>query len=206
MLARVSTGAVLASLGFLVAACNENTGVITSAGLPRVAATPREYGAAGVVAGTPVAGGPLAVGSVAPDIMYESAKGRQVSLTRNRASVAIVAFVGTPEDDPCWLDPGVVRLAARFESMPITVVQISETGMPASAQCKPPRMMKMLIDSGQVAWNAFGRPAPGSLFLLDRNNRVKAVGTLKDPEPFAYEAGSLGLKVEHDIWPEDLND
>ena len=203
MLMKVVAGALLLSVALLVPACEMNTGIITSASGPGlVAATPREGGADG---GSIVLGTKLAVGSTAPDIMFESPKGHHVSLTANRAPVAVVAFVGSPADDPCWLEPRVMSLAARFEQLPITVVQISEIGVPA-AQCKPPRLMKILIDSGQVAWNAYGRPAPGTVYVLDRHNRVEAIGTLDDLEPVTYTAGSMGLDERRNEWPADLND
>jgi hypothetical protein len=137
-------------------------------------------------------------GTVAPDVKYKSLEGQQVSFTKIRRPVAVVAFVAPQGPDCCWLDPRLINTADRLSDLPVTVAQFSEptSQCPHGAGCmeacnlRQGRVMS-LCDSQKLAWNAYGSPAPGTLILIGPDNKMVMRGSLSDPRPIIAEATRL---------------
>ncbi len=138
-------------------------------------------------------------GTVAPDVEYRSLQGRQTSFNKIRQPVAVVAFVTPPGATCCWLDPTVVNMADQLWDLPVTVAQFSEptSQCPHGAGCtevcnlRQGRVMS-LCDAQQLAWRAYGKPAPGTLILIGPDNKILSKGTLNDPRVIVNEARRIG--------------
>lgn len=149
----------------------------------------------------------LQVGSIAPDVQYESLEGKEASFNRTRQPVAIVAFVAPQGAACCWLDPGVINIADQLWELPVTVAQFSlptkecphGPGCVEVCNLRKGRVMS-LCDAQRLAWNAYGKPAPDTLILVGTDNKVLAKGSLDDPKTVVDEAMRLG-QIERDRRP-----
>ncbi len=138
-------------------------------------------------------------GTVAPDVEYRSLQGKQTSFNKIRQPVAVVAFVAPPGATCCWLDPTVLNLADQLWDLPVTVAQFSEptSQCPHGAGCtevcnlRQGRVMS-LCDAQQLAWRAYGKPAPGTLILIGPDNKILSKGTLNEPQALVAEARRIG--------------
>jgi len=157
----------------------------------------------GVVTGTSDRVG-AQVGSVAPDVEYESIEGKQASFNKVRQPVAIVAFVAPQGANCCWLEPRLVNIAGHFWDLPVTVAEFS---LPTSKCPHGPGCVEVcnmhngrvmsLCDAQKLAWKAYGEPAPGTLLLVGPDNKIVAKGSLSDPQAVVDQAKRLGL-IEKD--------
>jgi len=141
----------------------------------------------------------LQIGSVVPDVEYESMAGKQTSFNKARQAVAVIAFV-TPQGAACCsLDPKVVNIADQLWEVPVTVAEFSlptsecphGPGCVEACNLRKGRVMS-LCDAGRLAWNAYGKPAPGTLILVGPDNKVVAKASLSDPGALVDEARRLG--------------
>lgn len=139
------------------------------------------------------------VGSMTPDFHYVSTHGRKTSFNWARCPIALVAFTLREGSAYYQLDPTMVELADRLWDLPVTVAQVSlpqDSGVPGPGRVGVFDLRKSgmmcLYDANRVAWEAYGRPAPGELILIDEHGRIVMVGSLTDPEPVLQEARRLG--------------
>jgi putative hemolysin len=153
--------------------------------------------ASGVITG-PSAPAPD-TGTVAPDVEYRSMQGGQASFNKVRKPVTIVVFVTPPGAACCWLDPEVFNLADQFWDLPVTVAQFSlpTSQCPHGAGCTEGCHIRegsvmSLCDAHRLAWDAYGRPTPGTLILLGPDNRIVMTGPLGNPSAVVNEAKRLG--------------
>jgi len=139
------------------------------------------------------------IGPVAPDIYYLSAEGKKGDFNRIRYGLALVAF--SPPDDArcCSLDPKVVNLSDELWNLPVTVAQVSlpngkcphgQGCLEAGSVCN--KRLVTFCDANSVAWNAYGRPTPGSVILIGPGNKVLMTGSLDHPRNVLSEARRLG--------------
>jgi hypothetical protein len=172
------TGRILIVLALLIglAGCTPTSGVITGT------STPAWY-----------------AGTVAPDVDYRSLEGKQASFNKVRQPIAIVAFVAPPGAACCWLEPTLVNLAGQFWDLPVTVAQFSEptSKCPHGAGCVEvcnlhKGAVMTLCDAQKLAWEAYGKPAPGTLILIGPDNKILRKGSLSDPQAVVSEAKRLG--------------
>jgi hypothetical protein len=172
------TGRILIVLAGLIglAGCTPTSGVITGT------STPARY-----------------AGTVAPDVQYKSLEGKQASFNKVRQPIAIVAFVAPPGTACCWLEPTLVNLAGQFWDLPVTVAQFSEptSKCPHGAGCVEvcnlhKGAVMTLCDAQKLAWEAYGKPAPGTLVLIGPDNKIVTKGSLSNPKPILEEAKRLG--------------
>jgi hypothetical protein len=141
----------------------------------------------------------LQIGSVVPDVQYESMAGKQTSFDKARQAVAVIAFVAPQGAACCSLDPKVINIADRLWDVPVTVAEFSlptskcphGPGCVEACNLRKGRVMS-LCDAGRLAWNAYGKPAPGTLVLVGPNNRVVVKASLSDPGAVVDEARKLG--------------
>jgi hypothetical protein len=139
------------------------------------------------------------IGSLVPDVEYKSLEGKQASFNKARQPVAVVAFVAPQGAACCSLDPRVVNLADQFWDLPVTVAQFSlptskcphGPGCTEACNLRQGRVMS-LCDAQRLAWNAYGKPAPGTLLLVGPDNKIMAKGSLRDPGAVVDEAMRLG--------------
>jgi hypothetical protein len=171
------TGRILVLLTalFALAGCASPSGVITGTSAPAPDA-----------------------GTVAPDVEYQSLQGGLASFNQARQPVTIVAFVAPPGTACCWLDPDLFNLAGQFWDLPVTVAQFSEptSKCPHTAVCTEvcnvhDGSVISLCDAQRFAWHAYGRPTPGTLFLLGPDNQILMKGSLSNPQALVDEAKRL---------------
>jgi len=140
------------------------------------------------------------IGPVVPDIQYLSAEGKKGDFDRIRYGLALVVFSPPEGARCCSLDPKVVNLSDQVWNLPVTVAQVSLPNgkRPHGEGClegcnhRNERVVT-LCDANSVAWNAYGRPTPGSVILIGPGNKVLMTGTLDHPGDILSEARRLGL-------------
>jgi hypothetical protein len=150
----------------------------------------------GAITGTS-ASAPYTV-TVAPEVEYRNMQGGQASFNQVRKPIALVAFVEPPGTACCWLDPAVFNLADQFWDLPVTVAQFSlpTSQCPHGAGCTEvcnihEGSVMSLCDAHRLAWDAYGRPTPGTLILIGPDNRIVMTGPLGNPGPVVNEAKRL---------------
>jgi hypothetical protein len=139
------------------------------------------------------------VDSVTPDIRYVSA-GRTTSFNWARCPIALLAFTQPSGSVEYQLDPTMVQLADQLWDLPVTVAQLSlpaDHGQDRAAFNLHKSGMMCLYDPDRIAWEAYGRPTPGEVFLIDEYGHIVMAGSLTNPQPVLDEARRLG-QVEKD--------
>jgi hypothetical protein len=144
----------------------------------------------------------LHIGATVPNVEYQSREGKQASFDEVRQPVAVVAFVAPQGPACCSLDPQVIDVADQLWDLPVTVAQFSlptskcphGPGCVEACSLRKGRVMS-LCDAQRRAWNAYGKPAPGTLILVDPDSRVMAQGLLRAPETVVAAARKLGEMV-----------
>jgi hypothetical protein len=147
--------------------------VVASALVAGCAEPPRS----GAVVGTEtltMAGGPR-------DIPFRTADGQTTTFARVRRPISLVAFSEAPGNQCCWLDPRLVRASESLNDVPVSVAQLS---LPTSACGHGPGCSEVcrtndwrlitLCDHDRLAWNAYGKPASGTVLLLNPKGEVIA--------------------------------
>ncbi|MHC4707678.1 MAG: TlpA family protein disulfide reductase [Planctomycetota bacterium] len=141
------------------------------------------------------------VGQYAPDIPFTSIDGEETTFDQIRQPIAVVAFTNVSSEKCCPPSPALVSLASRFEDLPITVAQVH---LPTSEH--PHRLERSslhkggvvtLYDAQRIAWRGFGRPKPGTVLLIDDNDKIVGINReLANLKPLAAKAQWLGEAVE----------
>lgn len=147
------------------------------------------------------------IGRVVPDIPFASPEGRKTTFDEVRQPVAIVAFACVSSERCCPAHTVLRNLARRFEYLPVTVAQIyvpteqypNRSEIAANYEFSNGGIVT-LYDSQGIAWRAFHKPKPNTVFLVDDDRRIlcmsKEIGNLKH---LAYRAQCLGEEVEQVI-------
>ncbi len=144
----------------------------------------------------------LAIGRPAPDFPITTADGKETTFGGLRKPIAIVAFVSPRGAQCCWLDPDLVSLAGELRHRKITVAQISEptgkcphgAGCVAACNMEDPHLVS-LCDADRIAWNAYRRPEPDTVVLVDERGDVVAVGRTTDLKAVTGKAKYLAGRV-----------
>jgi hypothetical protein len=145
----------------------------------------------------------LSVGRPIPNFPIATADGEQTSFNELREPIAIVAFVSSSGPQCCRLNPKLVSLAGNLRNRNITVAQISEPtercphgpGCIATCNLKDPHLVS-LCDAEGIAWNAYRRPKPNTVILIDRRGYVAAVSSLTNLEAVLGKARRLAEEVD----------
>lgn len=174
--------------GFLLSAIAAVVLVAGCAGVPQ----------AGVVGGE---GGP-SLGFVPKDIPFTAIDGRQTTFEKVRQPIAILGFTASPGAQCCWLSPEMTALSRRLWQYPVTVAQISLPTSPCPhgpgciEACRLGKAQLMsLCDAERTAWKAYGKPAIGTVILIDENGEIVATAMVTDMDALARKAEVLGEKA-----------
>lgn len=116
------------------------------------------------------------VGNVAPDFTLTDMQGQQVSLSQFRGKVVVLNFWAT-WCPPCREEmPSMERLYREFESQGLVMlaVNVEANGkqMVAKFLQKTPHSFPILLDSDNIAQNAYGVFRFPESFIIDRNGVV----------------------------------
>ena len=116
------------------------------------------------------------VENVAPDFTLTDMQGQQVSLSQFRGKVVILNFWAT-WCPPCREEmPSMERLYREFESKGLVMlaVNVDKNGKQAVAKFlqKTPHSFPILLDSDNIAQNAYGVFRFPESFIIDRNGIV----------------------------------
>lgn len=147
--------------------------------------------------------GAFSLGSFAPDIPFTSADGERTTFHEVREPIALVAFAGPSAEACCRLRPELLALTERFRILPVTIAQVSvpPSRCPHGASCTAvcnlgATDLVSLCDADRIAWNAYERPNPGTVFLIDENSRVMQIGSVDNLEVLADKAEELADAVD----------
>ncbi len=139
------------------------------------------------------------VGTVAPNIPFVSAGGKQSSLYKIREPVTILVFTAHDDKAERGVLPELAILSKRLRNFPITVVQVSQHEGKAGHE-KPGHLNKtrtvLLIDEQKISWKAYGQPKVNSVYLIDKNGKILAVESLGRLDEVAKKARRLGEDIQ----------
>jgi len=153
-------------------------------------------------------------GSVVPRIPLRGADGEATTLEAVGGPLCIVGFVDAAESDAWTPRAGLAGLARRMalDDVPVVQIVVPPGGEPpdgaVSVEDEPPGNMVLLADPGRVAWEAFGRPEPGTLMVLDDDRMIRRTGRLAEPLLVIIKARSLARQLEREQtewWREGLD-
>ncbi len=146
----------------------------------------------------------LSVGHTIPNFSVVTVDGQQTSFNELHEPIAIVAFVSFRGSQRCWLNPKLVSLAKDLRYRRITVTQISEPDekCPHNTGCvvvtcylKDPHLV-VLCDADRIAWNAYRKPKPNTVVLIDSKGNVAAINSLANLEAVIVKASQMVNEVE----------
>ncbi len=145
----------------------------------------------------------LSVGKSTPNFPVITTDCQLTSFDELCEPIAIVAFVSFNGSQRCWLNPKLLSLAEDLRYRHITVTQISEptekyphgTGCVTTCNLKDPHLL-VLCDADRIAWNAYYKPMPNTVVLVDSKGDVAAIGNLANLEVIVAEADRLVGEVE----------
>lgn len=151
----------------------------------------------------------------APIIPLVLSSGKETSLRKVSGPLCIVAFVKPPAGQPGFLDPRLVWLNNKLE---VEVASVTQIAIPTK-DCpldenfcdicpKPPGLMIQLADPQLVAWNAFGDPADGSIFLIDNHWKIIMTGKISDLDPVLQKARQTAQELDDEqmeLWRDQMD-
>lgn len=146
---------------------------------------------------------PLRPGTKPSGLVVTTPEGYQRPFILLREPIAIVTFLTVDADQCCWLNPRLVSLADEIRLKPITVAQISMTkgqcehGSDCKIACHltDPHLVS-LCDVQGFAAKAYHHPKPGTVFLVNRLDKVDTVGDLSNLDPIIRRATKLAEDLE----------
>ena len=148
--------------------------------------------------GTTRTPGGVGLGSTAHNIPFTTPDGKETSLHKVHLNLMIIAFT-RPEKEGCdKLTPQLTALAKRFESLPITVVQVAVPIQEDPHHLSDKKAVRIdsdfitLCDDDRTAWKAYGKPPIDTAFLVDENHRIDDIANLDELSMLAAKAEQLG--------------
>lgn len=138
--------------------------------------------------------------------------GKPVRLDKIGGPFYVVGFVEPPRRDAEYLHPVLTDLAQKFWLDSIPVIQITlptkrcppeEIRKEAGAEIPPETKdnFARFFDADRIAWEAFDRPRPGTILVVDRTSLVPlldARATLADPPRLVARLEELQRQWEED--------
>ena len=140
----------------------------------------------------------LSPGDSAPMIPLVDTTGKQTSLTRMSKPIVIVAFT----DSETQANAGLATLGKRFKHDWITVVQVTPT---AGKQSRSSHVLT-LRDPDRIAWEAYKKPAPGTVFLVNDYGKIAVVGSLSNLGIIERKAKRLNTVVKSIAYLSEMSD
>lgn len=151
----------------------------------------------------------------APIIPLVLSNGKEMSLRKASNSLCIVAFIKPPAGNPTFLDPRLISMNNKLEveNVSITQIAIPTKDCPLddsfTAGCpKPPGLMIQLADPQIIAWNAFGDPDAGTLFLIDNKWKIVMTGNIADTDAMVKKAREIGQQLDDEqeqLWRDQMD-
>jgi hypothetical protein len=147
--------------------------------------------------------GDVATGSRAPQIVFRDLDGSRRTLSQVRQPVTIIGFVA-PVQEPCdRVDQRLAGLMSQCCGLQISVVQVSEptAKCPYGPGCvqtsgRGKDEVIAICDPDRSAWANYGRPAPGTIFLVDPSGRIVRTASLDNPDDVARQAQQMSTQFE----------
>jgi hypothetical protein len=144
------------------------------------------------------------VGRVVPDIPFTSPEGKETTFDKIRRPIAIVALTSVSSEACCPAHPALRTLARRFKWLPITVAQIF---LPTDEYPNRQELVERydlsnegivtLYDAQGIAWEAFYRPKPNTVLLVDDDGKILAISEeIDNLKHLANAAQRLGEALE----------
>ena len=147
-----------------------------------------------VITGVAATSPDLTVGDYAPKIPIKAANDTYTTLGTIRRPIAIVVFT-----EATTIRPELAALAAKYTFRPLTVAQIA---LPADLANKHPASthqgghLILIHDNDRIAWNAFKKPDPNTVFLVNDFGRIVAKGNIASMQSVAARARWLITRSE----------
>lgn len=136
-----------------------------------------------------------------PRVYVETADGQATRVGKLGGPFYVVAFVEPPGTDDCYIDPRVRQIAGKLylDSIPVIQVTLPTKLCPLKpdrqGNCPPPTgELYRVLDPDKRAWEAYHKPKPGTVLLIDRQSIIPIVytrATLADAEKVIDRAGVL---------------
>ncbi len=163
-----------------------------------------EQATTGTVTGyTPAGPGVLAEGQAVPSFQFQNADGQGQSLRDIRQPVMLIGFVSGAGERCQRLEPTLVDLASRYNDRPVRVVQVAVPqgpcphGQCCTQVCRMPRLpLIALCDGAGEAWQSFGEPEMGTVFLVNQQGLVARRGQIGNLDALVDEADELSRAAE----------
>ena len=147
----------------------------------------------------------LPIGAFSPDLPLVTPEGKQTLSARVAGGVMVVVFLAPTGSECCEIAPELVEMAERFQHEYVSVVQVS---LPTSECPHGPGCVEvcsmfdkhliLLCDKDNIAWRGYGRPEPGTVFLVDDDNRIVAIESLENLVTIEKQARKLSDKVREE--------
>ncbi|MDP6636729.1 MAG: hypothetical protein QGG42_17655 [Phycisphaerae bacterium] len=123
----------------------------------------------------------------------------------------VISFIEVPADDTGYVDPRIERLARRFETDSVAVIQMSmpkakkefssEALAATNLQRIEPTNFSRFLDPQRKAWRVFGEPDPQEVLVVDRqglSGSKRSQGTLDDLAGVIHRVRQLQTNWEID--------
>ena len=136
----------------------------------------------------------LTVGDYAPKVPIKTTAGTYTTLAKIRQPITIIAFT-----EAAAIRPELAALAAKYTSRPLTVAQIA---LPVDLADQHPNAthqqghLIFLYDNDRIAWNAFKKPDPNTVFLVNDFGKIVAKGNAANMRSVIAKARWLVTRSE----------
>ena len=144
----------------------------------------------------------LPIGAFSPNLPLITTEGTQTLFDRVAGPIMVVVFLSPTGPECCQIKPELAQIAKDFQYGYVSVVQVS---LPTSLCPHGPgcaeacsmfdRHLILLCDKDTIAWRGYWQPEPGTVFLVDADNRVGAVETFQNLEIIENNARRLSDKL-----------
>lgn len=145
----------------------------------------------------------LPIGAFSPNLPLITTEGTQTLLSRVAGPVLVVAFLSpTGPAECCHIEPQLADMAEKFQNEYVSVVQVS---LPTSLCPHGPgcveacsmfdRHLLLLCDKDAIAWRGYMHPEPGTVFLVDEDNKIVARENFQNLQTIEKKARQLSNKL-----------
>lgn len=134
------------------------------------------------------------IGKAAPDIVFSTVGNRQKAL-EDVNPISIIIFGDSTETVPPMLD-----LADRYRYESVSVAQVYRSG---GGERIAGSNLISLCDRNRIAWNQYGWPESGTVFLVDADRRIVAVENIANVAGIVRYADKLARvqdEIEQDVY------
>lgn len=144
----------------------------------------------------------LPIGAFSPNLPLITTEGTRTLFSRVAGPVMVVVFLSPTGPECCQINPQLADMAEKFRYGYVSVVQVS---LPTSLCPHGPGCVEacsmfdkhliLLCDKDTIAWREYMQPEPGTVFLVDDNNKIVAVETFQNLRTIEKKATKLNDKL-----------